>query len=157
MTIQSVPSPLFVQCSKGTDEDMYKPVDVNEKDYKGTLNTLPHPVLVLEKNKLQNYHYQIEVANFIGCSVKQISGIIIARYYYWKYLYIKHFFSLYNIYAKYYYFNLEFYIWGSVKKYLKTYAIFLLFNVIFFTKFSRHNLSIVQTIWNWNFKKFIYS
>lgn len=82
VTIQSVPSPLFVQCSKGTDEDMYKPVDVNEKDYKGTLNTLPHPVLVLEKNKLQNYHYQIEVANFIGCSVKQISGIIIARYYY---------------------------------------------------------------------------
>lgn len=83
MTIQSVPSPLFVQwSSKGTDEDMYKPVDVNEKDYKGTLNTLPHPVLVLEKNKLQNYHYQIEVANFIGCSVKQISGIIIARYYY---------------------------------------------------------------------------
>lgn len=81
MTIQSVPSPLFVQwSSKGTDEDMYKPVDVNEKDYKGTLNTLPHPVLVLEKNKLQNYHYQVEVVNFIGCSVKQISGIIIARY-----------------------------------------------------------------------------
>lgn len=81
VTIQSVPSPLFVQwSSKGTDEDMYKPVDVNEKDYKGTLNTLPHPVLVLEKNKLQNYHYQVEVVNFIGCSVKQISGIIIARY-----------------------------------------------------------------------------
>lgn len=80
VTIQSAPSPCSVQwSSKGTDEDVYTPIDVNEEDYKGTLNTLPHPVLVVEKNKLQNYNYQIEVANFIGCTVKQISGMIMAQ------------------------------------------------------------------------------
>lgn len=34
------------------DEDMYKLVDVNEKDYKGILNIFFYLVLVLEKNKL---------------------------------------------------------------------------------------------------------
>lgn len=76
VTIQSVPSPFSVQwSSKGRDEDMYTQIDVNDRDYNGTVNTLPHPVLVLKKNQLEKNSYQIEVANFIGCTVKQISGV----------------------------------------------------------------------------------
>uniref|UniRef100_K1QM70 Uncharacterized protein n=1 Tax=Magallana gigas TaxID=29159 RepID=K1QM70_MAGGI len=78
VTIQSVPSPLFVQwSSKGKNEDVYTPIDCNEEDYKGTLNTIPHPVLVVKKSHHENYNYQIEVTNFFGCTVKQISGLII--------------------------------------------------------------------------------
>lgn len=75
VTIQSVPSPFSVQwSSKGTEDDVYKPVDVNEEDYNGTVNTLPHPVLFLTNYQHENNFYQIEVANFIGCTVKEISG-----------------------------------------------------------------------------------
>lgn len=75
VTIQSIPSPFSVQWnSKSMDEDMYTPIDVNIEDYKGTVTTLPHPVLVLKKNLIENNSYQIEVANFIGCTVKQIPG-----------------------------------------------------------------------------------
>nr|XP_034321578.1 uncharacterized protein LOC105323062 [Crassostrea gigas] len=74
VTIQSVPSPLFVQWSlKGKNEDVYTPIDCNEEDYKGTINTIPHPVLVVKKSHLEIYNYQIEVTNFFGCTVKQIS------------------------------------------------------------------------------------
>lgn len=74
VTIQSVPSPLFVQwSSKGKNEDVYTPIDCNGEDYKGTINTIPHPVLVVKKSHLENYNYQIEVTNFFGCTVKQIS------------------------------------------------------------------------------------
>lgn len=73
VTIQSVPSPFSVTwSSKGVDEDIYKPIDVNDKDYKGTINTLPHPMLVLKESKHENNNYQIEIANFIGCTVKEI-------------------------------------------------------------------------------------
>lgn len=78
VTIQSVPSPLFVQwSSKGKNKDVYTPIDCNEEDYKGTLNTIPHPVLVVKKSHLENYNYQIEVTNFVGCTVKQISGLVL--------------------------------------------------------------------------------
>lgn len=78
VTIQSVPSPLSVQwSSKGKNEDVYTPIDCNEEDYKGTINTIPHPVLVVKKSHLENYNYQIEVTNFFGCTVKQISGMVL--------------------------------------------------------------------------------
>lgn len=78
VTIQSVPSPLFVQwSSKGKNKDVYTPIDCNEEDYKGTLNIIPHPVLVVKKSHLENYNYQIEVTNFFGCTVKQISGLVL--------------------------------------------------------------------------------
>lgn len=78
VTIQSVPSPLFVQwSSKGQNEDVYKPIDCNGEDYKGTIVTIPHPVLVGKKSHLENYNYQIEVTNFFGCTVKQISGLVL--------------------------------------------------------------------------------
>lgn len=54
---------------------MYTPIDANDMDYKGTVNNLPHPVLVLKENQLEKNNYQIEVTNFIGCTVKQISGV----------------------------------------------------------------------------------
>lgn len=78
VTVQSVPSAFAVQwSSKGTGDGMFTPVDVNKEEYKGTLNTLPHPMLVVKKYQLENNTYQIEVTNFIGCTVKQISGIVL--------------------------------------------------------------------------------
>lgn len=32
---------------------MYTPIDANDMDYKGTVNNLPHPVLVLKENQLE--------------------------------------------------------------------------------------------------------
>lgn len=75
VTIRSVPTPFYVQwSSKGRNEEIYTPIEVNEEDYKDTVNTLPHPVLVVKKNQLDNNSYQIEVENFIGRTVKQILG-----------------------------------------------------------------------------------
>lgn len=56
-------------------DGMFTPIDVTKEEYKGTLNTLPHPVLVVKKNQLENNTYRIAVFNFIGCTVKQISGM----------------------------------------------------------------------------------
>lgn len=78
VTIQSVPSPLIVQwSSKGKNENVYTPIDCNEEDFKGTINTFPHPVLVVKKSRLENYNYQIEVTNIFGCTAKQISGLVL--------------------------------------------------------------------------------
>lgn len=78
VTIRSVPTPFYVQwSSKGRNEEIYTPIEVNEEDYKDTVNTLPHPVLVVKKNQLDNNSYQIEVENFIGRTVKQILGKVI--------------------------------------------------------------------------------
>lgn len=73
-TIQSIPAPCFVQWSlKSMNDDMFTPIDVNSEDYKGTLNTLPHPVLVVKNsNQFEINSYQIEVANFVGSTIKNI-------------------------------------------------------------------------------------
>lgn len=75
-TFQSIPAPCFVQWSlKGKNDELFTPIDVCAEDYKGTLNTLPHPVLIVKnKDQFEYNSYQIEVANFVGSTIKQING-----------------------------------------------------------------------------------
>lgn len=52
---------------------MFTTIDVNSEEYKGTLNTLPQPVLVVKNaNQFETNSYQIEVANFVGSTIKNI-------------------------------------------------------------------------------------
>lgn len=76
VTIKAIPAPCSVMwSSKTSDDDSFIPVDINACDYKGTTLSFPHPVLVLnEIEQLEKTTYQIEVANFIGKTVKQIPG-----------------------------------------------------------------------------------
>lgn len=51
-------------------DDRFQPIDVSDEEYKGTTNSLPHPVLVLkQKSQLENNSYQITVKNFVGSTV----------------------------------------------------------------------------------------
>lgn len=51
----------------------FEVIDVGVEDYKGTSNSLPHPVLVINHSKqLQTHLFQIEVRNFIGSCKKII-------------------------------------------------------------------------------------
>lgn len=75
--IQSIPAAYHAQWKvKENDDDTFKPVDVNAKEYKGTSNSLPHPVLVVEqKEEIQKQHFYIQVDNFVGSSKTEISGM----------------------------------------------------------------------------------
>uniref|UniRef100_A0A8W8J3T1 DZIP3-like HEPN domain-containing protein n=1 Tax=Magallana gigas TaxID=29159 RepID=A0A8W8J3T1_MAGGI len=73
--IQSIPAAYHAQWKvKGKDDNTFKPIDVNAKEYKGTSNSLPHPVLVVEqKEEIQKQHFYIQVDNFVGSSKIEIS------------------------------------------------------------------------------------
>lgn len=75
--IQSIPAAYHAQWKvKGKDGDTFKPVDVNAKEYKGTSNSLPHPVLIVEqKEEIQKQHFYIQVDNFVGSSKTEISSM----------------------------------------------------------------------------------
>lgn len=68
VTIKAFPAPCSVQWSKKTnEEDCFTPIDVNTEEYKGTLNSLPHSVLVVNSKKhLEDNCFQVEVSNFVG-------------------------------------------------------------------------------------------
>lgn len=76
VTIQSIPAPDFAQWSiKEKSSDTFIPIDENVEEFKGTSHTLPHPVLVVNpKTNLDNYCFQIEIRNFIGCCKKITPG-----------------------------------------------------------------------------------
>lgn len=76
LTIRSLPTPWFIQWSaRKKGDDSFKPIDINAKEYKGTTVSFPHPVLVLsQRDQLENYCFQIEVTNFIGKTMLEISG-----------------------------------------------------------------------------------
>lgn len=76
VTIISLPAPCHIQWSAKTkDDDSFSPIDINAEVYKGTLVSFPHPVLVVtQKDQLEKKCYQIEVTNFIGKTVQDISG-----------------------------------------------------------------------------------
>lgn len=76
VTIKSIPAPDFAQWSiKEKSSDTFIPIDENAEEFKGTSNTFPHPVLVVNPNiDLENYCFQIEVRNFIG-SCKKITPV----------------------------------------------------------------------------------
>lgn len=61
--------------AKGQEEDTFTPIDINAEEFKGTTVTLPHPVLFLrQQNQLEKNSFRIEVTNFIGTTLKYISG-----------------------------------------------------------------------------------
>lgn len=74
--IDSVPAAYRAKWNvKDTDDEAFIPIDVNAEDYKGTSNSLPCPVLVVKQKELsENKYFQIEVHNFVGRSITQISG-----------------------------------------------------------------------------------
>lgn len=73
--IESIPAAYFAQWKvKRKNEDTYTQVNSNAEEYKGTSNSLPHPALVIKQKELQgNMCFVIEVDNFVGRSVKEIS------------------------------------------------------------------------------------
>lgn len=74
--IDSVPAAYRAQWNvKDTDNDTFTPIDVTGEVYKGTSNSLPCPVLVVKRKELsENKCFQIEVQNFVGKSITEISG-----------------------------------------------------------------------------------
>lgn len=77
VTIKSTPAPFHVQWSAKSQKeyDTFTPIDINAEEYKGTTVSFPHPMLfVRQKDQLQKNCFQIEVTNFIGKTVHEISG-----------------------------------------------------------------------------------
>lgn len=72
--INSVPAAFHAEWKvKRKNDKAFTPVDVNDKDYKGTANSLPCPVLVVkQKNLLESQDFIIEVHNFVGSTTKDI-------------------------------------------------------------------------------------
>lgn len=76
MSIKSFPAPCHVQWSaKSRDDSTFTPFDIYTEEYEGTTVSFPHPVLVVrQRNQLEKYCFQIQVTNFIGKTVQEISG-----------------------------------------------------------------------------------
>ncbi|XP_052710846.1 uncharacterized protein LOC128185240 [Crassostrea angulata] len=73
--IESLPAPYHVQWSaKNKDDEHFTPIDIYTEEYEGTTVSFPHPVLVVrQKDQLENNYFRIEVTNFIGKTVHEIS------------------------------------------------------------------------------------
>lgn len=76
MTIKSVPVPHLVQWNvKEEHSKTFQQINVNAAEYKGTSDSFPHPVLVLNHiKKIENYIFEIEVQNRIGEVKREIPG-----------------------------------------------------------------------------------
>lgn len=74
--ITSSPSPYHAQWNiKSKGDETFTALDVNAEEYQGSTNSLPHPTLVvLEKDQLEKNIYQIIVTNFVGSTIKEVSG-----------------------------------------------------------------------------------
>lgn len=73
--IESFPAPFAVQWRfQDTYTNTFSPIDASDENYIGTSNSLPNPVLVVKHNiQLENNIYQIEITNYVGSTVKQVS------------------------------------------------------------------------------------
>lgn len=75
VTIKSIPAPFDAQWSiKENNGSMFRLIDNNAEEYKGTSNAFPHSVLVVNKKNLEKYSFQLKVENFIGSNKKIIPG-----------------------------------------------------------------------------------
>lgn len=75
VTIKSIPAPFYAQWSiKENNESMFRIIDNNAEEYKGTSNAFPHSVLVVNMKNLEKYSFQIKVENFIGSKETIIPG-----------------------------------------------------------------------------------
>lgn len=64
--------------AKCKDGDTFMPIDVNDKEYRGTTNSLPHPMLVVKQmHHPENAIYQIKVTNFVDSTTKEIAGEVL--------------------------------------------------------------------------------
>lgn len=79
--IKSIPSATRAQWFiKSKGDDTFAPLDVHAAEYQGSTNSLPHPKLALKgKDQLERNCYQIEVTNFVGSTVEEISENIYRR------------------------------------------------------------------------------
>lgn len=76
MTINSLPAPCHIQWSaKRKGNDTFTLIDINNEQFKGTTVSLPHPVLVVrQKGQIENTWFRIDVTNFIGKTMQDISS-----------------------------------------------------------------------------------
>lgn len=79
--IKSFPAPFNVQWSvKSKNDENFRPIDINTKEYEGTTVSFPHPLLVVrQKDQLEKNCFKIEVTNFIGKTEQEISGKKVKR------------------------------------------------------------------------------
>jgi hypothetical protein len=75
--LRSIPVPIQVQWSVRNEETgCWIPIDINSEEYRGTKDSLPQPVLVVNrKEKIKPHSFLIEVKNFIGTKSKLIPGM----------------------------------------------------------------------------------
>lgn len=76
MKIESFPAPCQIQWNaKSKDDGTFTPIDINAKEYKGTTVSFPNSLLVVrQSDKQEKTCYTIEVTNFIGKAVQDISS-----------------------------------------------------------------------------------
>lgn len=79
VTIESFPAPFAVQWMfKDKYTNTCSLIDVSDENYMGTINSLPNPVLVVKNHtQLRKKIYQIEITNYVGSTVKQVSCNVI--------------------------------------------------------------------------------
>lgn len=77
VTIKSTPEPFLVQWRKREKkDDTFQLINVNADEFKGSSCSFPHPVLVVrQREKSENFDFQIKIKNFIGTCKKTIQGI----------------------------------------------------------------------------------
>lgn len=76
LTIKSLPVPYHVEWfAKNKDDESLTPIDIYTEEYKGSTVSFPHPVLVVrQRGQVEKKCFRIEVTNFIGKTVQDISG-----------------------------------------------------------------------------------
>lgn len=81
--IQSVPAAYHSQWMvKGKDDDTFKPVDINDEEFKGSSNALPRPILVVKHNQLLEENcFVIEVQNFVRRKTHCFAGMFYLHFY----------------------------------------------------------------------------
>lgn len=81
MTINSVPTPHYVQWSIKNTSETFQPLNVNAEEYKGTSSLFPHPVLIIQHIERQkSCVFELEVKNRIGRATKQMQGEMLQEY-----------------------------------------------------------------------------
>jgi hypothetical protein len=78
--LRSIPAPIQVQWSVQNEErGGWTKLNINSDEYRGTKDSLPQPVLVVNrKEKIKPHSFQIEVKNFIGTKSKLIPGMLLS-------------------------------------------------------------------------------
>jgi hypothetical protein len=78
--LKSIPAPIQVQWSVQNEETGdWTPIDINSEEYRGTTDSLPQSVLVVNRReKIKPHSFQIEVKNFIGSKSILVPGMLLS-------------------------------------------------------------------------------